>query len=97
MDLNDHFKAYSEPFGDYSSLPSFQVCKNAKKIFTVVLGGDGGDEVFWGYPRFRRFTSHRSWFNLNMTSRLLFSSIIRKLGYNISYGISADSIQKWVL
>ena len=40
-DINDHFKAYSEPFGNYSSLPSFQVCKNAKSKFTVVLGGDG--------------------------------------------------------
>ena len=96
-DINDHFKAYSEPFGNYSSLPSFQVCKNAKSKFTVVLGGDGGDEIFWGYPRFNWFTSHRYWFNINKTLRILFSSIIRKLGASVSYGIYANSIQEWVL
>jgi len=96
-DLDNHFKAYSEPFGDYSSLPSFQVCKNAKSKFTVVLGGDGGDEIFWGYPRFQRFTSHRSWFNFNIPSRMLLASICRKLGVNVSYGISANSVQEWAL
>tara|TARA_B100001250_G_C19817562_1_gene799599 strand:+ start:12329 stop:14167 length:1839 start_codon:yes stop_codon:yes gene_type:complete len=92
-DLNNHFRAYSEPFGDYSSLLSFQVCKNVKSKFNVVLGGDGGDELFWGYPRFDRFISHRNWFKI--PSRNLLAAIIRKLGFQISYGISSKSIQEW--
>lgn len=43
--------AYSEPFGDSSALPSLLVAKLAKDRVSVVLTGDGGDELFAGYPR----------------------------------------------
>ena len=40
---------YGEPFGDPSSLPTYQVFEAVKKELKVVLTGDGGDEVFGGY------------------------------------------------
>ena len=43
---------FDEPFGDYSSFPSFKVCKMASEQVTVVLSGDGGDEIFGGYPTY---------------------------------------------
>lgn len=43
-------EVFDEPFGDYSSFPSYQVCKMARENAKVVLSGDGGDEIFGGYP-----------------------------------------------
>ncbi|MBX3376575.1 MAG: asparagine synthase (glutamine-hydrolyzing) [Phycisphaeraceae bacterium] len=39
------------PFGDSSLLPSFWVSREARRHVKVVLGGDGGDEMFLGYER----------------------------------------------
>lgn len=43
---------YGEPFADSSALPSYYLSRMAKKNVSVVLNGDGGDEVFGGYYRF---------------------------------------------
>tara|TARA_Y100001958_G_scaffold30445_1_gene19621 strand:+ start:36359 stop:38218 length:1860 start_codon:yes stop_codon:yes gene_type:complete len=43
---------YGEPFSDSSAIPSYYICKEAKKYLTVIINGDGGDELFGGYRRY---------------------------------------------
>ena len=51
--LDELTDAYSEPFGCPSALAMLWVSRSVKRLATVLLTGDGGDDVFFGYPAFR--------------------------------------------
>jgi asparagine synthase (glutamine-hydrolysing) len=46
--------ALDDPTADYATLPTYKLAEAAKGTLTVVLTGEGGDELFAGYGRYRR-------------------------------------------
>jgi asparagine synthase (glutamine-hydrolysing) len=44
---------YDQPFGDSSNIPTWLICREMARHYKVALSGDGGDEMFGGYPRYQ--------------------------------------------
>ncbi|MEO5891619.1 MAG: asparagine synthase (glutamine-hydrolyzing) [Ferruginibacter sp.] len=57
-DLEQIISNYGEPFFDSSAIPSYYVSAAAKKYLTVILNGDGADELFGGYRRYVPFAQY---------------------------------------
>ena len=99
-DIEKILSNYGEPFFDSSAIPSYYVSEAAKKHLTVILNGDGGDEIFAGYRRYVPFAKYdffkASGFTKGMAS--IFHSIMpasnnKKSKYNYFYRL-ADLARK---
>lgn len=83
---------HGEPNCDNSAIPSYYVAKEAKKHITVVLNGDGADELFGGYRRYVPF-KHFDFFNsgkVSTTAAKMLTSILpianeKQSNYNYVY------------
>ena len=71
---------YDEPMGDYSAIPTSLLCEKAGQLVDMALGGDGGDEVFFGYPRYLRYAGRKQIFKIPMPLRRLMAATVRPLG-----------------
>ncbi|WP_256010063.1 asparagine synthase (glutamine-hydrolyzing) [Desertivirga xinjiangensis] len=77
MDLIRNFSLYyDEPFADSSAIPSMLLSKHTKQHVTVALSGDGGDEVFLGYERYKWIRSRNYLFRSPQFVRKYISSLI---------------------
>ncbi len=64
-----------EPIADYAILPTFKLASIANKKFKVVITGEGGDELFGGYGRYKK--TQRILFKKNFFPKGTFNSIFK--------------------
>ena len=58
-DYDRVLRGFDQPFADNSSIATYFLCENASRHLTVALSGDGGDELFAGYDRYRQIAKER--------------------------------------
>jgi asparagine synthase (glutamine-hydrolysing) len=76
---------YDEPFSDSSQIPTYLVSRLARQHVTVSLSGDGGDELFAGYPRYR--------LTLQLWNKLGWSPLVVRMG--VSQALRAVPAVGW--
>ena len=79
LEVDNHFLSFSEPFGDYSSLPTYMVTREAVNFHTAMLSGDGGDELFFGYPRMYDLLRKKNWFKILLSKQVIHSWVTKNV------------------
>lgn len=92
--LSKLVNAYDEPFADASAIPTYYVSQFAREFATVVLSGDGGDELFAGYNKYPKIKNIQTYnFLPDNVNRLVWGAVHQALpggmrGKGITYYLS---------
>ena len=86
-EFTDILSRASEPIGDDSFLPTFLISRETRREVTVALSGDGGDELFCGYEKYKQFSAARR-------LRRLFPRAARTAALSLIGGRGSDGLQK---
>ncbi len=93
---------FDEPFADSSALPTYMVSKMARDFVTVVLSGDGGDELFAGYTR---YVVDKKRSGLEKLPKSIRSGVLQTVsemlphsapGKNYLYNASLDAVDRYI-
>jgi len=95
--VEEHLDAFSEPFGDYSSIPTYMVTKKAAQYHTAMLSGDGGDELFWGYPRMYDVLKKAWWFKLPLFLRKNLARVTNRFGITNTFAPFTKSLEQFCM
>jgi asparagine synthase (glutamine-hydrolysing) len=99
--VEDLTHSLEEPFGDSSMLPTYYISRLARQYVTVALSGDGGDELFAGYERYRILLKDRA-HSIPDWARKAYRSAIHPLlpyqvpGRNLAYSVSLPWDERYI-
>jgi asparagine synthase (glutamine-hydrolysing) len=99
--VEDLTHSLEEPFGDSSMLPTYYISRLARQYVTVALSGDGGDELFAGYERYRILLKDRAHSIPDWAGKAYRSAIHPLLPYqvpgrNLAYSVSLPWDERYI-
>jgi|GEM_PF-1241161 len=98
--VSSMYEFLDEPFGDYAVMMNYVVSRKAREHVTVVLSGDGSDELFWGYTRYTQWMNLRQNFgwvkHLSPMNRLVNVMPKSRLKRKLAHRLTADPLHQYM-
>ena len=84
---------YDEPMGDASSIPSTFLSQKSKQFIDFAVGGDGGDEIFWGYSRYLRYFDKKKIYHIPYSLRMMLAYCLQQYKPRLAESLKFNDVQ----